>query len=176
MKTLKKIGLGFAGLVALLLVIALFVKKEYTIERQVTINRPVADVFNYVKNIKNQDYYSKWNMADPAKKTTSKGTDGTVGFVYGWNGNDEVGEGEQEITAITKNQKIETELRFKRPMESTAQAYMITKPAATSGTAVTWGMHGESAYPMNLMNFMLDGMLGDDMAESLASLKTNLEK
>lgn len=176
MKTLKKIGIGFAALIALLLLIALFVKKEYTVERQVTINRPVADVFNYVKNIKNQDYYSKWNMADPAKKTISKGTDGTVGFVYGWNGNDEAGEGEQEITSITENRKIETKLRFKRPMESTAQAYMVTRPAASGGTVVTWGMHGESAYPMNLMNFMLDGMLGDDMAESLASLKTTLEK
>ena len=36
-------------------------------------------------------------MVDPNMKKEFKGTDGTTGFIYGWNGNKKAGEGEQEI-------------------------------------------------------------------------------
>lgn len=39
-------------------------------------------------------------MLDPNMEKEFKGTDGTVGFIYGWNGNKEGGEGEQEIKAF----------------------------------------------------------------------------
>jgi len=175
MKTLKKILLVIIGLIALLLIIGLFVPREYRIEREVVINRPNAEVFAYTKHIKNQDEYSVWNITDPNKKQTLTGTDGTVGFIYAWDGNDDVGAGEQEITGITEGSRIDMELRFKRPMENTAQAYMVTKDAGNGTTKVKWGMTGESSYPMNLMNGMLDGMLGDSMQESLNNMKKKLE-
>ena len=68
------------------------------------------------------------------------------------------------------------QLRFKRPMESTANAFMSTQPVNTNSTKVKWGMYGESPYPMNFMNFMMDGMLGEDLETGLHNLKTILEK
>ena len=176
MKLFKKILIIIAVIIAIPLIIALFIKKEYKIEREVAINKTRQEVFNYIKNIKNQDYYSKWNMADPHKKTTSEGADGTVGFIYGWKGNDEVGEGEQEITALSQGDSITTQLRFKRPFESTTTTCMTTIPAPENSTVVRWQMRGRNNYPMNLMNLMLDGMLGKDMDTSLAYLKAELEK
>ncbi len=65
MNILIKILIGIGALITLLLIMALFVKKEYTIEREITINKTKAEVFNYVKHLKNQDNYSKWVMQDP---------------------------------------------------------------------------------------------------------------
>ena len=72
-----------AAFVALLLLIATFTKKEYAIEREVTINRPTQEVFDFVRILKNQDHYNKWWMMDPNVIKSFKGTDGTVGFVAG---------------------------------------------------------------------------------------------
>ncbi len=87
MNILIKILIGIGALIAVLLIVALFVKKEYTIEREITINKPKTEVFNYVKHLKNQDNYSKWVMQDPGMKKEFRGTDGTVGFVYAWDSN-----------------------------------------------------------------------------------------
>jgi uncharacterized protein YndB with AHSA1/START domain len=179
MKILKKIGLGLLATIVLLLVVAIFMKKDYAVEREVTINKPVADVFNYVKNIKNQNYFSVWNMKDPNSKMDYKGTDGTVGFIASWDSqNDEVGKGEQEIKSITEGSRIEMELRFTRPFEATDYAYMTTEPAGDNQTKVKWGFTGKMAYPMNLMLVLMnmEGMIGKDMDDGLKNLKTLLEK
>lgn len=176
MKILKTILIVIVIIIAIPLIAALFMDNSYAIERDITINKPEAEVFDYVKHIRNQDKYSVWNMKDPNMKQESRGTDGTVGFVNYWNGNDDVGEGEQEITAIKEGERIDMELRFKRPWESTGKAYMATEPVDSKSTKVKWGMHGESSYPMNFMNFMLDGMLGKDLEAGLQNMKKNLEQ
>ena len=55
MRILKVILFGILGLVSLVLIIALFVKKEYAVEREITVNKPKVEVFEYVKFLKNQD-------------------------------------------------------------------------------------------------------------------------
>lgn len=101
-----------AALVILPLFIALFTRKEYRIVREIEIHVPEEKVFDYIRQLKNQDNFNKWVMTDPTMKKEFKGTDGTVGFIYGWNGNKKAGEGEQEITAIEENKSIDTEIRF----------------------------------------------------------------
>ena len=159
-----------------LLVAAAIIKKEYLIERDVVINKPNDEVFNYVKFIRNQDQYSKWVRTDPQMKKFFKGTDGTVGFIYGWNGNNKAGEGEQEITRIVNGQQINCEVRFVRPFVTVSHTHMITTPVSGNQTKVTWGMVGKSKYPLNVMNGFLMGMLGKDLEESLDMLKAELEK
>ena len=44
-------------------------------------------------------------MVDPDMKREFKGMDGTVGFIYAWNGNKRAGEGEQEIKTIEEGKK-----------------------------------------------------------------------
>jgi hypothetical protein len=100
---------------------------------------------------------------------------GTVGFVYKWDGNKAVGAGEQEITGITEGERMDMELRFKRPFENNAKAFMATEALTENQTRVKWGMYGKSNYPMNFMNFMMDGMLGKDLEKSLSNLKNKLE-
>jgi hypothetical protein len=178
MKILKVILFAILGLVALVLIIALFVKKEYAVEREINVSKPKAEVFEYVKFLKNQDNYSKWANMDPAMKKEFRGTDGEVGFVSAWDSEmKDVGKGEQEITKITDGERIDYELRFIEPFESTDYTYMVTEGLNDSVTIVKWGFDGKMKYPMNLMLLFMDmeGMLGGDLEQGLTNLKGVLE-
>jgi hypothetical protein len=167
-----------AGLVILILIIALVIKKEYTVEREIVINQPLQKVFDYIKYIKNQDVYSVWNRIDPAMQKTYTGTDGTVGFVYAWDStNKKAGKGEQEITSVRDGDRIDTALHFIRPFEGRSIAYMKTTPAAANQTKVKWGVNGKMNYPMNIMLLFMnmENMMGKDLAGGLANLKGTLE-
>lgn len=167
------------GFIALLLIIALFIKKDYAIERGVIINRSKTDVFNYIKYIRNQDNYSRWNMADPNKKTDTKGTDATAGFIYYWDSTDKkVGKGEQEIKKVTEDERIDMEIRFIKPFEGVADAFMSTQSLSGQQTKVSWGMKSAMKYPMNIMMLFMnpEKFLGKDLELSLTNLKNILEK
>lgn len=179
MKIIKRILFALLATIALALVVALFMPKEYSVEREVTINQPKDSVFNYVKYLKNQDNFSVWAKKDPYMKKTFTGVDGTVGAISAWESNDKnVGVGEQEIKKITEGEHIDFELRFKIPFEATDNAYMSTEAISTTETKVKWGFNGSMAYPMNLMlPFMgMDAMLGKDLQTGLDNLKVILEK
>jgi hypothetical protein len=176
MNILITILLVLAGLIALLLIIALFTRKEYNVRREIIIKAPRQKVFDYLRQLKNQDHFNKWVMVDPNMKKEFKGTDGTVGFIYGWNGNKQAGEGEQEIKALTEGKNIETEIRFIRPFASVAYARYDLESVSDSQTKVGWTNSGTMKYPMNIMSSMMGNMLGKDMDISLSNLKGILEK
>lgn len=179
MKIIKRILIVLFSLVALFLIIALFVEKDYHVERSITVNKPREEVFEYVKFLKNQDEYSVWASMDPNMKKTYKGTDGTIGFVSAWDSkNKDVGAGEQEIVGMTPGKRVDYELRFLRPMESTCSAYMTTNGESDNQTSVTWGIKGSTPYPFNFFMLFMDmeSMLGKDLDEGLSNLKTKLEK
>ena len=167
-----------AGLVALVLVIALFTQKDYSVNREIIINKPRPDVFNYIRYLKNQENYSKWVMMDPQMKKEFKGTDGTVGFIYAWDGNKAAGKGEQEIKRIKEGEKLEMEIRFEKPFEGIASVPFVTESVSADQTKVKWGMSSAMKYPMNFMLLFMnmDKMLGKDLEISLSNLKTILEK
>ncbi|MEI6815613.1 MAG: SRPBCC family protein [Bacteroidota bacterium] len=179
MKIVKKILIGIVAVIAILLIVALFIKKDYTIEREVSINKPKQDVFDYIKIIKNQDKYSKWVMMDPNAKMNFKGTDGAVGFVSAWDSDKkDVGKGEQEITKIADGARIDLDVRFERPFKSKSEAWLTTESVTTSQTKVKWGFHGNMPYPFNILQLCmsLDKMIGDDLQTNLNNLKGVLEK
>lgn len=175
MDILIAIVLVIVFLIVTFLIVALFVRKEYAIEREIIIGKPKDVVFNYVKYQKNQDHYSKWVMTDPNMKKEFKGADGTVGFIYAWDGNDKAGKGEQEIKNLKEGERIDLEVRFIRPFESTAYTHMVTEPASANTTKVKWGMVGKSKYPMNVMNLFMNHLLGKDLQISFVNLKNILE-
>lgn len=163
------------GIIVLLLVIALFVRKKYAIRREIVINVPRPQVFDYLRRLKNQDHFNKWVMVEPDMKRDFKGTDGTVGFVYIWNGN-KAGAGEQEITALAEGEKIETEIRFIRPFKGIAQANFHTETIDGNRTKVVWSNTSAMQYPMNIMIAPIEKMLAKDMDTSLRNLKNLLEQ
>jgi hypothetical protein len=85
MKKLPKILLiVLLSILGVILISALFVRKDYNVERSISINRPDQSVFDYVKYLKNQNKFSVWAKIDPNMKMDFRGTDATVGFVSSW--------------------------------------------------------------------------------------------
>lgn len=178
-KSIKIAGVSLLVIVAVPLIVALFVKKEYAVEREIIISKPKQEVFDYVKYLKNQDNYSVWSKMDPDMQKAFVGTDATVGFISKWNSNKEdVGVGEQEIIKIKEGEQIDFELRFIEPFEAKDYAYMKTLPVTDAETKVKWGFNGKMNYPMNCMLLFMDmeEMLGGDLEKGLINLKAVLEK
>jgi hypothetical protein len=176
---LKKILLFIGIFIGLVMIAAIFVKRDYSVEREVVINKPKQQVFEYVKRLKNQDNYSKWAMMDPKMKKEYTGTDGTVGFISAWDSeNDELGRGEQEIEKIIEGERIDFKLRFFAPVASISPAYMTTNSVSTTQTKVKWGMSGTMVYPTNAVLLFMDisEILGRDLTTGLTTLKKVLEK
>lgn len=179
MKILKIILLVVIGLIALVLIVALFVKKDFAIVRQVEIDKAKTEVFEFARFLGNQDKFSVWAKADPEMQRGFRGTDGTVGSVSTWDSKiKDVGKGEQEITKITGSERIDYELRFIKPFESKNRAYMTFESTGDSTTLVKWGLEGQMNYPSNLMLLFMDfdAMMGKDLEMGLHNLKAILEK
>jgi hypothetical protein len=171
MKTAKKILIVILVLLAIPLIAALFVDKSFKAERDIVIEKPKEQVFNYLKYIKNQDNFGVWQLSDPTLKKTYDGVDGTVGFSYSWDG-EKLGKGSQTIKQINEGERIETELNF--GFGEPARAYFLTEALSPNQTKVTWGITGNSPYPFNLMSLFYD--MGNDFDQGLANLKGVLEK
>src|SRR5437868_2882429 len=115
-----------AGIFALLLIAAFFMKRGHHVKREIIIHAPREKVFDYIKLLKNQDEFNQHAMAGPDRKREFRGTDGTVGYIYAWSGGKESGVGEKEITSIIDGKKIEMEIRFVKPMTVSANIIMTT--------------------------------------------------
>lgn len=173
---LQTILIVVAIIIIVPLLLALVMDKKYTITSEVIINKPRATVFNYIKLIKNQAYYSKWVMADPNVAMDYKGVDGTVGFVSAWKSDmKNVGIGEQEITKITDGDGYDVEVRFKKPFEAVSTAHVTTQAISDTETKLTTIFYAQNPFPLNLMIPMIKKMLIRDMNENSANLKKILE-
>lgn len=179
MKFLKQISILIVSIIALVLIIALFVEKEYDINRSIIVKKSQSEVFNFVKPLENLDKFAVWQKKDPNIIQSFIGEPGEIGSIYTWSSKlEDVGQGEQEIKSIIENEKIVCELRFKSPNEMIAESYMTTSSTDNSSeTKVVWGIKGGSAYPWNffMLFFDLDAQIGPDLQEGLDNLKVVLE-
>jgi hypothetical protein len=177
MNILSTILLVIAGIIILLFIIAFFMKKDHYVKREIVINAPLQKVFDFLKLLKNQDQFNKWATTDKLnRKEEFKGTDGTIGFIYSWSGNKNAGQGEKEIKNIVEGKKIETEIRFIKPMRVTSYTIMETEYLSENETKVNLINGGKLKYPINLMIPMAEKNFAKDMDESLNKLKVILEK
>ncbi len=173
---LQTILIVVVTIIAIVLLLALIMEKDYSISSEIIINSPRQTVFDYIKLIKNQEKYSKWVMMDPNVNIVYTGVDGTVGFVSAWKSdNKNVGIGEQEITKITEGDGYDVEVRFKKPFEGVSTANTTTQAISDNQTKVVTIFYSHTPFPMNLIIPIIKKMLTKDMAENSMNLKKLLE-
>jgi hypothetical protein len=175
MNILISILLLLAGLILLALIIALLMKKDHYVKRDIIINAPRQKVFDYIKLLKNQDTFNSDAKADSERIRDYKGTDGKVGFVYSWKGNKDAGEGEKEIMKIEEGKNMEAEIRFTKPMKVSARIIFETEELAGGQTRVSWSNAGILPYPVNIMIPVMERSVAKGMDQSLLELKRLLE-
>ncbi|MCF7561407.1 SRPBCC family protein [Sabulilitoribacter multivorans] len=165
------------ALIVILGFLALIAPKKYDVSRSIIIEKPISEVFNYLKLIKKQNDWSPWKKKDPHMKQEFIGTDGEVGFISKWEGNKDVGVGEQEILRIVENEVIESQLRFFKPWKSQSNAYLKVEDLGNNRTKVIWEFSGKNPIPFNIfmLFFNFEKAVGKDFEEGLASLKIQLE-
>lgn len=166
------------AIVAIPFIVALFVRKEYSVEREIKISRPNQVVFDYIRYLKNHDHFSRWGKMDPHVIKQYYGTDGTTGFIATWESNTRnIGKGEQRIIKVAVPKRVDIELRILKPYPSVAHIYMTTDPTSRQETVIIWGFKSKMNYPSNFMLlFNVEKAIGKDIEAGLNTIKQQLEK
>lgn len=176
---LIKILLILVSLFIIIAIVALFVKKEYTVKREISISRPVGGVYEYVRYHENQLKFNYWLTVDPDTKTQIiKNEDGHPGSTLVFeSANKKVGKGEWENTNFVENERIDFELRFTAPYAFTATGQLSFLAEGEQKTAVVWELHSGMKWPMNIMLLFMDmdKVIGHDIETTLSNIKRNLE-
>lgn len=163
------------SIVLLIIVLVFVVPTAFEHKAEIVINKPKAEVFEYLKSLKKQNDWSVWAKMDPEMKQTFTGTDSSVGFISAWEGK-KSGKGAQEIEKITEGERIDIELRFEKPFKVTNKVYFATTTVEGNKTKIVWAMHGNSPRPFNLLFPLMKGSVLKDFNQGLANLKSLLEK
>lgn len=178
MRVLKWLMYFILSVIALLFISGLFLKKEIHVYKEINIQKNKDTVFNFLKYLENQKFYSVWDKMDPSMKKHNRGTDGEVGFESCWeSNNEELGKGCQEIIKIIPGKRAEVLLTFKEPFESENLAYFEVNELEPNVTRVRWGLESKVPYPYNVLTlfYNMDDALGEDLNKGLENLKAYLE-
>jgi hypothetical protein len=89
--------------------------KNIQIVKTVTIKGSKQEVFDMVKYLKNFPKWSPFLAEDPTQKYEVKGTDGTVGAQYHWDGNKGKDLGYQEIAKIEEGKFVGMKCDIQKP-------------------------------------------------------------
>jgi uncharacterized protein YndB with AHSA1/START domain len=172
----KKIGIGAAALVVVLLIVIVTRPDTYHVERSTTISAPPEAIYAQAADFRKWNAWSPWDKLDPNMKRTFEGTQGTVGAGYGWVGNDDVGAGKMTITGIEPNKSIKIDLQFIKPFESLAKNAFAFESTGKE-TKVTWSMDGTNNFMSKAMCLFMDmhQMIGKDFEKGLADMKKIVE-
>ena len=174
MKALKILLYIVLGIGALWMILGLFAKNEYHIERNAEIKAPREVVFEQVRLFKNFKNWSPWHVYDPNMKTTITGTDGEPGAVYSWSGNDDVGTGHQILKSVTPG-RVDFEVKYSDWGNSPAYFILEEKGEKTN---VTWALDMYVPFPWNAFSMLTDvnAFVGKDFENGLTNLKKVCEQ
>jgi effector-binding domain-containing protein len=172
MKLLRIIFYILLSLVALVVTLGLFARHDYHIERSTQIEAPRNIVLDHVRMFKNFSKWSPWNTLDRNMKTSIEGTDGEVGAVYKWVGNDDVGAGQEVIKSVQPD-RVDIEVTFLKPWKSVAPSFFKLETIDSMHTKVSWGFDMYIGFPWNAMAMLTDinAAVGKDYERGLGNLK-----
>jgi len=173
---IKKILIGLAVIIVVLVVIIALQPSHYTVERSATMNAPAGAVFAQVNDFHRWNAWSPWAKLDPAMKQTFEGAPSGTGAVYTWAGNKDVGEGRMTITESHPGDLIKIKLEFIKPFAATNATDFAFKPQGNQ-TTVTWTMSGDKNFIAKAFGIFMnmDKMVGGDFEKGLAQLKLIVE-
>ena len=163
-------------LLAAVLILASMKPDVFRVERSASIKAPPERVFALINDFKAWTTWSPWEKKDPAMKRSYGAVTSGKGATYGWEGNNDVGQGSMEITGVAPASKIELKIDFVKPMEGHNTIVFTLTPLGEM-TQVTWTMQGPTPFIGKIFHvFMnMDKMVGGDFEAGLANLKAAAE-
>lgn len=174
MAVLKKLLVGIGIVIALIVIVGLFLPKEFNVERSVVIQAPPSDIYPHVVDLKAWQKWGVWFKRDPDMVINYQGPDRAIGMRSEWQSVSE-GNGEMEITQLDHNRKVTYRLYF--PEYDMGSTGALTLTPLDDGTKVTWSDEGEVGNNPVDRYFVLfmDSLIGPDFELGLENLKTVVE-
>ena len=174
MRLLRKIALGLAAFVALILIIGLLLPGHFSIARSITIKAKPEDIYAKLDDPKAWRGWSVWTLRDPAMKIVYSGPDRGVGAHWSWQSKTE-GNGEMTFTASDPGKLLTYRLGF--PDFGMVSTGVLKLEPSADGVKVTWTNEGDMGHnPLNrYMGLCMDRMVGPDFQVGLTNLKQALE-
>lgn len=144
-------------LIGIYIIAAFFGSSNYRVERKSTINAPQKLVFTQVSVLRNWDNWSPWKEKDPTVQNTYVGTDGEVGSIMKWTGNEDIsGTGQLAISAMDAPNKLNYDLSFLKPFEMSSKGGFELTAESESSTIMNWYDEGNIPFLMRPMMFFMD--------------------
>lgn len=173
---LKKILIALVALVAILVIVIATRPADFRVSRSTVIKADPVVVFAQVNDFQNWDAWSPWAKLDPNAKATFEGAESGQGAIFKWAGNDEVGEGKQEIVESKSPEFVRIKIDFIKPFPASNDVEFTFK-AEGADTLVTWNMSGKNNFMAKAVSLFIDcdKMVGAYFEKGLASLKTVAE-
>jgi hypothetical protein len=173
---LKKVLIGVAALVLILVVVIAMRPSELRVARSATMAAPAPAVFAQINDFRKWGAWSPYEKIDPAMKKTYAGAATGMGAIYTWVGNSQAGEGRATIVESRPNELVRIQLDFVKPMEGNAVAEFAVKPEGER-TQVTWSLISQCNFIAKAIGLVLDmdKMVGDQFEEGLADLRKAVE-
>ena len=177
MKVLKYIFLSLLIIVVLLFAYGyFFLPDKVQVSRSITIDRPAKMVFKSVNSMHHFNEWSPWAKLDPNANYQFSGPEYGVGSHMAWQGNDEVGSGQQTIIESTPHELVKAELYFDGQGDDPAWASYVIKDLGDS-SEISWvfDVDFEGSVMGRYFGMMMDRMLGPSYEEGLSNLKSLVE-
>jgi len=172
---LKKILLGLAAVLVVLMVVVAVQPSEFHVERSIAMAAPPEAAFAQVNDFHAWRAWSPYEKLDPNMKRSYDGPTSGVGAKYAWQGNKDIGEGRMTIEK-SEPSVIGIKLEFLKPMQATNQAtFKFTKTA--EGNRTTWSMDGKNNFIGKAFCLVMDmdKMVGADFERGLSNMKARAE-
>lgn len=161
---------SIAGLIALLVLLAMLKPKTFRYERSAAIAAAPEKVVAVLSDFHEWSKWSPWEKLDPTMTRTHSGAASGVGAIYEWKGAKKVGSGRMEILESSPA-LVKVQLDFITPFKAhNLTDFVVTKTA--TGCDVQWVMYGPAPFMNRFMGTFInfDKMIGKDFDNGLANL------
>jgi hypothetical protein len=171
MKLTKRVLVGIAIFILVLLQIGLFLPREFRLERTVWIDADPEDIFPYINDLREWEKWTIWNkQADISFSENPEGNMVGEGAVLSWK-SEKRGEGTLEIVLSIEDRLI-TYDKFveKEGFKSNGKIELIE---IDGGTSVIWTEEGDFGYNVvgRYVGLLLDTFQGKELENNLLNLK-----
>lgn len=151
---------------------------SFELQREIVVNRPVAEVYQHLGNFNHWRTWSPWIIQEPSCPVEVNGEPGELGHEQEWRG-DRIGHGRMELIERTENQWLAYDLIFISPWKSESKTqfrFEVTKDKnGNEATKVIWFMLGTLPFFLFFMKKMMTAFVGSDYERGLKMFKELLE-
>ncbi|MFV2061009.1 MAG: SRPBCC family protein [Gammaproteobacteria bacterium] len=174
MRFLKLFAISIAVIILITGLIGIFLPKDFSVRRSISINASNELIHNFVGNLDNWEQWTTWKLDDPSMLIFKGSKSQGVGASQSWKGDS--GEGKLEITESSAEKGIVYDLYFDGGDQKSVSSMLYSKDG--DNTLVTWSMSGSMEIPVlgGYFVMMIDSMIGQMFDRGLKRLKTVSEK